>query len=247
MKPEKELNQQQESSHNKLNQLKHNKQGNTEIKNKSGIAKVGLLILIIILAITLVVIICYNKSDTGEEAQTDEDINNQTTIAQMNDIDKIITKFSNKDIISNLQNEQADVILNDINIDIKQLELYSFSIDLREDKAYLIGVFKPHKDNYSTVLKSLSDFVTYKQEYLSDPSITNTENTQEYINAENTVITELNGYIIIVMDKATNINKIERQLRALISRYNSTDTSNTGNIIEDTNDVNSIGEDKPNM
>lgn len=247
MKPEKELNQQQESSHNKLNQLKHNKQGNTEIKNKSSITKVGLLILIIILAITLVVIICYNKSDTGEEAQTDEDINNQTTIAQMNDIDKIITKFSNKDIISNLQNEQADVILNDINIDIKQLELYSFSIDLREDKAYLIGVFKPHKDNYNTVLKSLSDFVTYKQEYLSDPSITNTENTQEYINAENTVITELNGYIIIVMDKATNINKIERQLRALISRYNSTDTSNTGNIIEDTNDVNSIGEDKPNM
>lgn len=160
---------------------------------------------IIVLAIIAISLTACASNETLEVAEKEYTTSN-VSLEEIRKADALIKSFTDKTVVSNINNDQAEVILQALGIDIKDLELYSFASDVRIDRAYLIGVFKA-KDN-NKIAQKLRQLIIDKQNKLKELIEYSDEYKNDYENAQSAVISEKAGYVIIVMDKNTNALKL---------------------------------------
>jgi hypothetical protein len=186
------------------------------MKEKVKIKQIALIVIATVVFIGLIGIMIkilkYEPAKTENvQVGIDDGETVSLTIDQMQQIDNIIESYTNKEVISNINNEQADVILQDLGITLQNLEFYSFSTDVRQDTAYLVGIFKSKNGVHDEVEQELWSLTVEKQRYYQGilGTLQDTPEVQaEYSNAENTTMCDIGDYIVIVMDNDTDIRDI---------------------------------------
>lgn len=113
------------------------------------------ILLILVVCIIVFKSIAHKPQIVEDIPEVQEDIK-ALTIEQMKDIDNILQKYTNRHIISNINNEQSDVILEDLGL--SNIDTYSFSVDLRDDKTYLVGLFRS-SNNVEELRGELLDYI----------------------------------------------------------------------------------------
>lgn len=163
--------------------------------------KVFILSTCIAVAIIITLIVCIWKF-TGNKVELPENTATIDTTENMNliDTENIVSDVavgSNIGVISNKNNEQADIILNTMGVDTKDLISYSASIDTTHESGHAICILKPKEAEYEKVKLGLIGYISTKQRVLQD---TGKVDTAEYKAAESAVINEKDGYLILVLE-----------------------------------------------
>lgn len=163
------------------------------------IASVSAIALIILI---ILIINIKPNSNIDNTVDTTPNVTNTPEIIPdfIETIENIVNSHNDTEVetISNRNNEQAEIIFDKMQIDIKDLYGYSANIDLREDSAHIIMIIRPKEENYDTIVNKLAIYCADKQSYF----IQNNKEDSELCNiAENSIICEINGYVIVVMEK----------------------------------------------
>ena len=119
------------------------------------------------------------------------------------------------EIISNRNNEQAQLILSDLGIDIQDINTYAGSIDIRTESAHAILIVRPKDGSYNSVKFSIVNYISNKRWELSPDNPNNNLDNTLYSIAEASELYEVNGYIILVIDENASeiVQSIESRLR----------------------------------
>jgi len=169
--------------------------------------------IIVALVILIVIVLMINNTSTNRPIP-DTDINQLKKPAIPSDVSKlesIITKVDNSELelISNREDDQADIILDTIGISLDDIYSYAAVIDPRIEGIHSIIIMKPKDDCYSTIKTKL---LCYLDSKIVNFSRLGQEDNQ--LIAENSGLREINGYIVLVLDSSSEsiLDEIEQQL-----------------------------------
>lgn len=175
---------------------------------------IAAVIIIIIIAIILILHIDNKPNIPIEDNNTIENIVEPLP----NDIDMLETIINNVDEteiedISNRNNEQADIILENLGIDIRDVYSYAGSIDTRLDASHAILIVRPKEDTKDKIMIALANYINNKQNYLIGQDL---DGTERYYIAEDATICEIGEYIALVYDENSKqiINNIVNSLKS---------------------------------
>lgn len=175
---------------------------------------IAAVIIIIIIAIILILHIDNKPNIPIEDNNTIENIVEPLP----NDIDMLETIINNVDEteiedISNRNNEQADIILENLGIDIRDVYSYAGSIDTRLDASHAILIVRPKEDTKDKIMIALANYINNKQNYLIGQDL---DGTERYYIAEDATICEIGEYIALVYDENSKqiINNIVDSLKS---------------------------------
>lgn len=165
----------------------------SKLKNRYTIA-IGVIVLLLLVIIILIAI----PKETVDLPIDEEEY----TIPIPSDTEMVegIVKNNDKsdiEVISNKNNDQSDLILDAINVDIKDLYTYAGSIDSRLESAHAIVILRPKEEEYNKVHRNLVFYIAEKQEYLENAGL---DDTTLYDIAKRATIYDYNEYIILVME-----------------------------------------------
>lgn len=168
---------------------------NKEDRSKIKVIGVSGLAIIIVALIILVMRIDntphYEDNDSANTTVVEEYIDLSGVVAPIN------SDISEIKVVSNEDNEQADLMLGTVGLDLNDLTSYAASIDAKHDSSHAIVVTKPKQGSYAVCKKALIDYISDKQRILLD---SNKENSEEYNNALSAIVYEHDEYLILVME-----------------------------------------------
>lgn len=169
-------------------------------KQKQYIA-IGISVVVVIVLIVMVLNIDNKTSlpvDGGTTTQP-ENIPNDTIF-----IENIVNEINDTEVevISNKNNEQADIILDSVGVDIKDIYSYAASIDPKTDSAHAIIVIRPKEEEKTGSKKALTDYVALKQKYFLE---NNLEESELYTISKEAIVYEKDEYLVLVMEKDSRV------------------------------------------
>lgn len=213
------------------------------------------LIVLIALIVVLVAIALNSSINTPDSSTEVEETIPPDTAALDEVLNETVT--SDLEVISNINNEQSDVILETVGVDIIDVYSYAAVIDSRLESADTIVILNPKEGRVEDIKHALSNYISKKQRYFMDNGLTETE---AYRVVQNGLIDEYYGYIILIIQE--NASQIKQSIRngiashglvgrvpveggyAALKESQSTDNNlgAEGNINESTEGVESTGE-----
>lgn len=187
---------------------------NLSKENKGRLVVVGITMLIIALLIAIALILSIdNKSNMKDSDGLSVNKNTeQSDYIKLSDIIiPINSGVSEIRVVSNENNEQAELMLNTVGLELNELTSYAASIDAKHDSAHAIVVTKPKPGSYTLCKKSLVEYIANKQRVLIESE---KMDTKEYENTLNAVVYEHDDYLILVMEdnSQTILDEIVMQL-----------------------------------
>ena len=214
----------------------------------------GLIVLIALIVVLVAIALNSNINTPDSSTEVEETIPPDTAA-----LDEVLndTVASDLEVISNINNEQSDVILETVGVDIIDVYSYAAAIDSRLESADTIVILNPKEGKAEDIKHALSNYISKKQRYFMDNGLTETE---AYRVVQNGLIDEYYEYIILIIQE--NASQIKQSIRngiashglvgrvpveggyAALEESQSTDNnSGTGdNIKESTEGVESTGE-----
>lgn len=126
--------------------------------------------------------------DTPEPVQLPSDIDKLEAVIKKVDTTDI-------DMISTKEFEQADLILDALDIDVDELHSFAGVIDQKLDSIHTIFIARPKDEYYDQVKAELAFYLSDKLNYFSS-----TGQETKYIITQDSGIYEKNGYIILVLE-----------------------------------------------
>ncbi len=175
---------------------------------------IAAVIIIMVIAIILILHIDNKPNIPIDDNNTIENIVEPLP----NDIDMLEAIINNVDEteiedISNRNNEQADIILENLGIDIRDVYSYAGSIDTRLDASHAILIVRPKEDTKDKIMIALANYINNKQNYLIGQDL---DGTERYYIAEDATICEIGEYIALVYDENSKqiINNIVDSLKS---------------------------------
>lgn len=170
------------------------------------------LIVLVALIIVLVAIALNSNINTPDNGMEVEETIPPDTAA----LDEILneTVTSDLEVISNINNEQSDVILETVGVDIIDVYSYAAAIDSRLESADTIVVLNPKEGKAENIRQALSNYISKKQRYFMDNGLTETE---EYKVVQNGLIDEYYGYIILIIQE--NASQLKQSIRNGIASH----------------------------
>lgn len=170
------------------------------------------LIVLIALIIVLVAIALNSSINTPDSSMEVEETIPPDTAALDEVLNETVT--SDLEVISNINNEQSDVILETVGVDIIDVYSYAAAIDSRLESADTIVVLNPKEGKAEDIKHALSNYISKKQRYFMDNGLTETE---AYKVVQNGLIDEYYGYIILIIQE--NASQIKQSIRNGIASY----------------------------
>ena len=201
---------------NKLKQLKDTvyKDGKLQLTPMQLKVVVGCggLIVLVALIIVLVAIALNSNINTPDNSMEIEETIPPDTAA----LDEVLndTVTSDLEVISNINNEQSDVILETIGVDIIDVYSYAAAIDSRLESADTIVILNPKEGKAEDIKHALSNYISKKQRYFIDNGLTKTE---AYKVVQNGLIDEYYGYIILIIQE--NASQLKQNIRNGIASH----------------------------
>ena len=170
------------------------------------------LIVLIALIIVLVAIALNSSINTPDSSMEVEETIPPDTAA----LDEVLneTVASDLEVISNINNEQSDVILETVGVDIIDVYSYAAAIDSRLESADTIVILNPKEGKAEDIKHALSNYISKKQRYFMDNGLTETE---AYRVVQNGLIDEYYGYIILIIQE--NASQIKQSIRNGIASH----------------------------
>lgn len=193
-----------------MNKLKEVYRGlSTEKRARVKIAGGIIVSILLVLIIVLVMLIDNTPKYINTKPDNTQEIEDYISLAEV--VAPINSEISEIRVVSNEDNEQADIMLGTVGLDINELTSYAASIDVKHDSSHAIVVTKPKPGSYALCKKALIDYVADKQRVLLE---SNKGDTQEYNNALSAVVYEHDNYLILVMEDNANtiVDEIVLQL-----------------------------------
>lgn len=171
----------------------------------------GLIVLIALIAV-LVAIALNSSINTPDSSMEVEETIPPDTAA----LDEVLndTVTSDLEVISNINNEQSDVILETVGVDIIDVYSYAAAIDSRLESADTIVILNPKEGKAEDIKHALSNYISKKQRYFMDNGLTETE---AYRVVQNGLIDEYYGYIILIIQE--NASQIKQSIRNGIASH----------------------------
>lgn len=170
------------------------------------------LIVLVALIVVLVAIALNSSINTPDSSTEVEEIIPPDTAALDEVLNETVT--SNLEVISNINNEQSDVILETVGVDIIDVYSYAAAIDSRLESADTIVILNPKEGKAEDIKHALSNYISKKQRYFMDNGLTETE---EYRVVQNGLIDEYYGYIILIIQE--NASQIKQSIRNGIASH----------------------------
>lgn len=170
------------------------------------------LIVLIALIIVLVAIALNSSINTPDSSTEVEEIIPPDTAALDEVLNETVT--SDLEVISNINNEQSDVILETVGVDIIDVYSYAAAIDSRLESADTIVILNPKEGKAEDIKHALSNYISKKQRYFMDNGLTETE---EYRVVQNGLIDEYYEYIILIIQE--NASQIKQSIRNGIASH----------------------------
>ena len=170
------------------------------------------LIVLIALIIVLVAIALNSNINTPDSSMEVEETIPPDTAALDEVLNETVT--SDLEIISNINNEQSDVILETVGVDIIDVYSYAAAIDSRLESADTIVILNPKEGKAEDIKHALSNYISKKQRYFMDNGLTETE---AYRVVQNGLIDEYYGYIILIIQE--NASQIKQSIRNGIASH----------------------------
>lgn len=201
---------------NKLKQLKDTvyKDGKLQLTpmQLKVVAGCSGLIVLIALIVVLVAIALNSSINTPDSSMEVEETIPPDTAALDEVLNETVT--SDLEVISNINNEQSDVILETVGVDIVDVYSYAAAIDSRLESADTIVILNPKEGKAEGIKHALSNYISKKQRYFMDNGLTETE---EYRVVQNGLIDEYYGYIILIIQE--NASQIKQSIRNGIASH----------------------------
>ena len=171
----------------------------------------GLIVLIALIVVLVAIALNSNINTPDSSIEVEETIPPDTAA-----LDEILneTVTSDLEVISNINNEQSDVILETVGVDIIDVYSYAAAIDSRLESADTIVVLNPKEGKAEDIKHALSNYISKKQRYFMDNGLTETE---EYRVVQNGLIDEYYGYIILIIQE--NASQIKQSIRNGIASH----------------------------
>lgn len=167
-----------------------------------GIKEHKLIVLAIgvILLLVVAIVLILNINNTVDNIQHTDEEDLPPDIHIIHDIVEKCNTNKEVEIISNKNNDQADVILDDLGIDIKQLYTYAAAVNLSDKISDSLIILRPKEENYSDVLNQSYGFVISQQVYYNDLVSKGYADIKE----PSSLIYEKYGYIIVATNDDPN-------------------------------------------
>lgn len=170
------------------------------------------LIVLIALIVVLVAIALNSSINTPDSSMEVEETIPPDTAALDEVLNETVT--SDLEVISNINNEQSDVILETVGVDIIDVYSYAAAIDSRLESADTIVILNPKEGKVEDIKHALSNYISKKQRYFMDNGLTETE---AYRVVQNGLIDEYYGYIILIIQE--NASQIKQSIRNGIASH----------------------------
>ena len=170
------------------------------------------LIVLVALIVALVAIALNSSINTPDSSMEVEETIPPDTAALDEVLNETVT--SDLEIISNINNEQSDVILETVGVDIIDVYSYAAAIDSRLESADTIVILNPKEGKAEDIKHALSNYISKKQRYFMDNGLTETE---AYRVVQNGLIDEYYGYIILIIQE--NASQIKQSIRNGIASH----------------------------
>lgn len=141
--------------------------------------------------------------DKGSSGQVNIGNNMEIIESDVEFIEGIIQSVNTSDIqiISNRHNGQADIILDNLNINVNDLYAYAGAIDPKFESVYAVFILRPKEDKVSEIQSALRMYLYGKQLYYINNNLTDTD---EYRILSNTINYSTDKYIVMVMSENAN-------------------------------------------
>ena len=171
----------------------------------------GLIVLIALIIVLVAIALNSNINTPDSSIEVEETIPPDTAA-----LDEILneTVTSDLEVISNINNEQSDVILETVGVDIIDVYSYAAAIDSRLESADTIVVLNPKEGKAENIRQALSNYISKKQRYFMDNGLTETE---AYKVVQNGLIDEYYGYIILIIQE--NASQLKQSIRNGIASH----------------------------
>lgn len=171
----------------------------------------GLIVLIALIAVLVAIALNSSINTPDSSTEVEETIPPDTAA-----LDEVLneTVASDLEVISNINNEQSDVILETVGVDIIDVYSYAAAIDSRLESADTIVVLNPKEGKAEDIKHALSNYISKKQRYFMDNGLTETE---AYRVVQNGLIDEYYGYIILIIQE--NASQIKQSIRNGIASH----------------------------
>ena len=171
----------------------------------------GLIVLIALIVVLVAIALNSNINTPDSSTEVEETIPPDTAA-----LDEVLneTVTSDLEVISNINNEQSDVILETVGVDIIDVYSYAAAIDSRLESADTIVILNPKEGKAEDIKHALSNYISKKQRYFMDNGLTETE---AYRVVQNGLIDEYYGYIILIIQE--NASQIKQSIRNGIASH----------------------------
>lgn len=171
----------------------------------------GLIVLVALIVVLVAIALNSNINTPDSSMEVEETIPPDTAA-----LDEVLneTVTSDLEVISNINNEQSDVILETVGVDIIDVYSYAAAIDSRLESADTIVILNPKEGKAEGIKHALSNYISKKQRYFMDNGLTETE---AYKVVQNGLIDEYYGYIILIIQE--NASQIKQSIRNGIASH----------------------------
>lgn len=162
--------------------------------------KAQILVGVIVLLIVLILLVLDKENKI---IIPNNSVDNTITEPIPNDmqlLEDAVNKVNTSEIetISNKNNEQADMILDVLGVDVKDLSSYAANIDLRLESAHVIVTLRPKEGKYDAVKLALMNYMVDKQNFFTSNGL---EDSELYQIVLNSTLYQKGSYIFLVIEK----------------------------------------------
>ena len=182
--------------------------------NKNSNNKIIVISIISALAIAIVALLIF--APKNEVSNVFEAGTNNISIVKSDTpiIEKMVDGVVDSDIeiISNQNNEQADVILAALNIDIRDIYSYAGSIDPRFESAHAVLIVRPKENKMEIIKEGIRTYLFEKQSYFENSELQNSDMLNIIKSA---ILYNTNEYVVLVMEENPNdiLLELSKQLK----------------------------------
>lgn len=189
----------------------------SELKSGEKLAIVVATILVIVLAMFAVFAILGEKNNNGNEDNVNTTLDIDGVSFDISELMPDDSKYMNYQVITNKNNDQADVLFDVIGIDLNDTISYALQIDVSYNSAHCISIVKPKENDADNIYNAYVQYVASKQRFLSEES--GLSNDKAIKIAKESLIYKYKDYYILTMcnDAQDVMNKIVEKLSVAYS------------------------------
>lgn len=186
----------------------------SELKSGEKLAIVVATILVIVLAMFVVFAILGEKSNSGNEDNVNTTLDIDGVSFDISELMPDDSKYMNYQVITNKNNDQADVLFDVIGIDLNDTISYALQIDVSYNSAHCISIVKPKEEATDNIYDAYIKYVASKQRFLSESGDSSSTAEEAIKIAKESLIYKYKDYYILTMcDNAQDVmNKIVEKL-----------------------------------